>query len=145
MDLISSMEISASGLGAQRTRLNVIAMNLANAYTTRTSEGGPYQRRVTVFEAVPLQTAFAKRLSDAIGRPVRGVEVAGVARVPRFKRVYDPNHPDADKQGYVMLPDINIVEEMTNLVTANRTYEANVTAFNAAKSMAMKALELGKA
>lgn len=144
MDLISSMEISASGLGAQRTRLGVISMNLANAYTTRTDEGGPYQRRVTIFEAVPAQRAFARRLSDALGRPVRGVEVAGVARVPRYKRVYDPHHPDADKQGYVLMPDINVVEEMTNLITANRAYEANVTAFNAAKSMALKALEIGR-
>jgi flagellar basal-body rod protein FlgC len=144
MDIINAMEISASGLGANRTRINVIAMNLANAYTTRTREGGPYERRVTVFEATPFKGDFAAALSAQIGNPVKGVEVTEVSKIPRFKRVYDPHHPDADRQGFVTLPDINIVEEMVNMMSANRAYEANVTAFNAAKSMAMKTLEIGR-
>ncbi len=149
MDLISSMEISASGLSAQRTRLNIISQNLANAYVTRTKEGGPYRRKVTVFSAVP----FVSHLTRAIdtppyppGRdPRRGVFVQGIYQDnEEFKRVYDPSHPDADENGYVLYPNVDVVTEMTNLIQASRSYEANVTAVNASKAMAVKALDIGR-
>lgn len=143
------MEISASGLSAQRTRLNIIAQNLANAQTTRTAEGGPYRRQVTVFQAVPF-VSHLKRAMDgpdyAAGRdPRRGVLVSGVeGDTAPFKKVYDPTHPDADKAGYVTYPNVNVVVEMTNLINASRSYEANVAAVSASKSMALKALEIGR-
>lgn len=148
MDYVTGMEISASGLSAQRTRLNIISQNLANANTTRTQEGGPYRRKVTVFSAVP----FTNHLERAMDYPPygnmdprRGVSVDRVEddQAP-FKRVYDPGHPDADKDGYVNLPNVDVVTEMADMITATRSYDANVTAINAGKSMAMKALDIGR-
>jgi flagellar basal-body rod protein FlgC len=143
------MEISASGLSAQRTRLNVISQNLANAQTTRTESGGPYRRKVTVFQAEPFQThldAATEGPNYVTGQdPRRGVLVKDVADDPSdFKKVYDPSHPDADGQGYVLYPNVNVVVEMANLINAQRTYEANAAAVSASKSMANKALELGR-
>lgn len=149
MDLISAMEISASGLSAQRTRLNVISQNLANAQTTRTASGGPYRRKVTVFQAEPF-TAHLDAAKDSPayppGRdPRRGVLVSEVADDPSdFRQVYDPSHPDADQQGYVLYPNVNVVVEMANLINAQRSYDANAAAVSASKSMANKALELGR-
>lgn len=149
MDFIANMEISASGLSAQRTRLNVISQNLANAFTTRTAEGGPYRRQITVFSASP----FAAQLDRAMDQPNspteganrKGVLVNEVKNDPSpFKRVYDPGHPDADEQGYVNLPNVEIHTEMVNMVTAQRTYDANVTAVATSKNLAMKALEIGR-
>lgn len=149
MDLLTSMEISASGLSAQRTRLNIIGQNLANAETTRTAEGGPYRRRTAVFEAKP----FVSHLTQALEGPDqapwkdprKGVSVEGIYQdMSDFKRVYDPSHPDADEDGYVLYPNVDVVTEMANLITAGRSFEANVTAVNASKSMAMKALEIGR-
>ncbi|MGD9123640.1 MAG: flagellar basal body rod protein FlgC [Desulfarculaceae bacterium] len=149
MDLISSMEVSASGLSAQRTRLNIISMNIANAQTTRTAEGGPYRRQVTVFKAEPFATHLQRSMDMPpypMGRdPRRGVLVEGVYNDPApFRKVYDPSHPDADEQGYVEMPNINTVTEMVNLINASRSYEANVTAVNSSKTMALKALEIGR-
>lgn len=149
MDLISSMEISASGLSAQRTRLNVISQNLANANTTRTKDGGPYRRQVTVFAAQPfashLQQSMASPSQPASKDPREGVLVDGIYYDNSdFRMVYDPGHPDADEAGYVRYPNVDVVTEMTNLIMASRGYEANVTAVNSSKTMAMKALEIGR-
>ena len=147
MDFINSMEISASGLSAQRTRLNIISQNIANANVTRTAEGGPYRRQITVFSAAP----FVSHLQQAIDQPPyqadprRGVLINEVKNDPTpFKRVYDPAHPDADDEGYVNLPNVEIVSEMTNLINASRSYEANISAVAASKNMALKALEIGR-
>ena len=147
MDFINSMEISASGLSAQRTRLNIISQNIANANVTRTAEGGPYRRQITVFSAAP----FVSHLQQAIDQPPyradprRGVLINEVKNDPTpFKRVYDPAHPDADDEGYVNMPNVEIVSEMTNLINASRSYEAIISAVTASKNMALKALEIGR-
>ena len=122
------VDISASALSAQRQRMDLIAQNIANAETTRTPEGGPYRRQQVVFT-----------LDDQ-----GGVEVTQVVEDPRPPRlVYQPGHPDADAAGYVALPNVNLVEEMVDMISAMRSYEANVTAINAAKTMAQRALDLG--
>jgi len=142
VELLPALAISASGLTAERLRLDLIASNLANINTTRTSRGGPYRRQVPV---------FAEKLQQALGQqspslaPGRGVEVAAIAEdntPPRL--IYDPSHPDADSDGYVALPNINIVMEMVDMITATRAYEANVTVLNAAKAMTIKAMEIGR-
>jgi flagellar basal-body rod protein FlgC len=127
---MSSIDVSASALAAQRLRLDLIASNLANAETTRTGEGdGPYKRMQAIFEA-----------ADDGGVTVR--DVIADPRPPQL--VYQPGHPDADANGYVAMPNVNTVEEMTDLVSATRSYEANVTALNASKAMTRKALEIGR-
>jgi flagellar basal-body rod protein FlgC len=138
MGTISSLDISASGLSAQRQRLDVIANNIANANTTRTLQGGPYQREQVIFSA--------RLEASSIGQPQpAGVDVPSISTDPTPPRsVYDPGHPDADAKGYVQMPNVNIVQEMVDMVSATRAYEANVTAMNAAKTMAVKALELGR-
>lgn len=134
------LSISASALAAQRTRMNVIAENLANVDTTRTEAGGPYRRRVTRIESDT--PTFARLVT---GEPeTRGVRVAGVTTIGETRRVYTPGHPDADASGYVDMPNVNAVLEMTDMMAATRAYEANVTAIQALKSMAQKALELGR-
>ncbi|ADK84280.1 flagellar basal-body rod protein FlgC [Desulfarculus baarsii DSM 2075] len=147
MDFVTSMEISASGLSAQRTRLNIISQNLANAETTRTAEGGPYRRRVTVMSAQP----FVSHLEQAIDSPPqqqdprKGVLVNEIAQDNSpFKKVHDPSHPDADADGYVLYPNVDVVTEMVNLISATRSYEANVSAVGASKNMALKALEIAR-
>lgn len=145
MDFISALDISASGLSAERAHLNVISMNLANVNTTRTPEGGPYRRKSVVFQSQPLDSEFTRAMRSEMEREIKGVKVIGVVTDQRpFKRVYDPGHPDADGQGYVSLPDINVVEEMANMMTALRTYEANASTITAVKTMFNKALELGR-
>lgn len=145
MDFMTALEIGASGLSAERTHLNVISMNLANVNTTRTPEGGPYRRKSVVFQATPLDSPFTKAMRSELEREVKGVKVSGVVTDQRpLKRIYDPGHPDADGQGYVRLPDINVVEEMANMMTALRTYEANAATISSAKTMFNKALELGR-
>jgi flagellar basal-body rod protein FlgC len=125
--------------------MNVISANLANAQTTRTPEGGPYQRRDVVFAAVALPSSFRDVLQDALDKGVAEVRVVEIATDPRPpKMVYNPSHPDADASGYVALPSVNIVEEMVNMLSASRSYEANVTAIQAAKGMALKALEIAR-
>jgi len=144
VDLFKAMEISASGLRAQRTRVEAISSNLANVTTTRTDEGGPYRRRETVFASDPISTPFSNLLTSSVTKEPPGVKAEVVERQGEMKEVYEPSHPDADERGYVMLPNVNLVEEMVDLLSALRNYEANVTAFNSAKSMVMKALEIGK-
>ncbi|MDQ7031535.1 MAG: flagellar basal body rod protein FlgC [Desulfonauticus sp.] len=145
MDLLTALNIGASGLSAERTRLNVISMNLANAQTTRTPEGGPYRRKTVILQAVPLDTPFAKEMNSFLDREIKGVKVRAIVNDNRpFKKVYDPSHPDADKDGYVYYPDINVVEEMANMMTTLRTYEANVSVITTVKTMYNKALEIGR-
>jgi flagellar basal-body rod protein FlgC len=145
MNFLNSLNISASGLTAQRLRMNVINSNLANMHTTRTAEGGPYVRKDVVFSAKSAASGFNDVLQDQLSDGLNGVKVVGVIndeKPPLLK--FDPNHPDADEKGYVRLPNINLMEEMVNLMSASRSYEANVTAIKATKSMANKALEIGR-
>ena len=145
MDFMTAFDISASGLSADRTRINTISMNLANAKTTRTAQGGPYRRRSVVQQATDVDDPFSIHMRSALDRAVQGVRVSAVTMDNRpFKRVYEPGNPDANAEGYVMYPDINVVEEMANLMTAQRNYEANVTTVDAVKGMFIKALEIGR-
>ncbi len=145
MDFFDALHTSSTGLSAQRLRMNLISSNLANISTTRTPEGGPYRRKEAVFTAVPAESSFRKTLAMARTGQVAEVKVAGIVEDPvPFKTKYDPHHPDADGQGYVQVPNINVMEEMVNMISATRSYEANVTAIKAAKSMALKALEIGR-
>lgn len=140
--MFDSFAITASGMTAQRLRLNTIASNLANVNTTRTPEGGPYRRKDVVFTSSPLD--FGDVL-NATGdkRFVQGVRISSVIEDSRpFKTIYDPSHPDADKKGYVAFPNVNTAEEMVNMISASRSYEANVNAFKAGRGMIKKALEI---
>ena len=145
MGIFSSFNINSSGLTAQRYRMDIISQNLANANTTR-ADGSPYRRKVVVFEEKNSQTPFSRVLNKATDRySGTGVKVSSVQEDnwTDMIEVYDPSHPDADENGYVTYPNVNVVTEMTSLIDANRAYEANATAFNASKSMAMKGLEMG--
>jgi flagellar basal-body rod protein FlgC len=145
MDLIKTMDIAASGMTAQRTRMNVISTNLANANTTRTAAGGPYRRRTVIFQTTPVGVDFRRHFQRALTEEPCGVEVTEiVSGSGEFKRVHDPSHPDADQDGYVSLPNVNLVQEMVQMLNANRAYEANAAAVRAAKDMALKALEIGR-
>ena len=145
MDAATAFAISASGLRAQRLRMDVIAANLANAQSTRTPEGGPYRRRDVVLESVPQSESF----DDMLASGGAATEVVKVARVVADTRppqvVFDPGHPDANADGYVALPNVNVVTEMVDLMSATRAYEANVTALNATKRVLEAALEIGRA
>ena len=145
MDFFDAIHTSSSGLSAQRLRMNLISGNLANVNTTRTREGGPYRRKEAIFAARPLEESFKKILSNRQNRQLSIVKVDRVledSNQPVMK--YDPQHPDADEKGYVAMPNINVMEEMVNMISATRGYEANVTALKAAKDMASRALEIGK-
>ena len=145
MDFLTALNISSSALSAQRLRLDVISSNLANINTTNTPEGGPYRRREVVFAARPVTDNFGSVLNSEMEKKLQKVEVVDVVidrRPP--KMIYDPQHPDANASGYVGMPDINVMEEMVNILSATRSYEANVAVINATKSMAAKALEIGR-
>ncbi len=165
MDMFSGLSISASALRAQRMRQNVISSNLANAETTRTKEGGPYKRQFVilreniadpekrfVFGPDKMQgfTTHENHIAiPAPGLPLdkdhvgSGVEIASIEQDQTpAKLVYDPSHPDANAQGYVAMPNVNVVQEMTDMITATRSYEASVTAMNSTKTMLMKALDI---
>ena len=145
MDFMTAIDIAASSLTAERTHMNVISMNLANAKTTRTPEGGPYVRKTVTMAAKPVDEMGARQMSTPFDRAMRGVEVLHIAADSRpLKRVYEPGHPDADADGYVFYPDINVIEEMANLMTAQRGYEASVATIDSAKAMYNKALEIGR-
>ncbi|MDD3305787.1 MAG: flagellar basal body rod protein FlgC [Acetobacterium sp.] len=145
MSFLSSFNISGSGMTAQKYRLDIVAQNIANAQVTRTEDGEPYRRKMTVLSSVNTGT-FLDALKTATGVVQKaGVQVEAViedesALVP----VYDPTHPDANAEGYVMYPNVNTAQEMTDAMGASRAYEANVTAFNATKSIVLKALEIGR-
>lgn len=145
MSMFSSFNINASGLTAQRLRMDVISENVANAQTTRTEDGTPYRRKVVTFAQKDDQTSFSKVLGRVSkGYSGQGVKVDGIYEDTNseMKMVYDPSHPDADENGYVTYPNVNIITEMTNLIDASRAYEANSTAFSASKSMALQGLQL---
>ncbi|MBN1847715.1 MAG: flagellar basal body rod protein FlgC [Deltaproteobacteria bacterium] len=145
MDLIQCIDIAASGMKAQRARLNVISMNLANANTTRTEDGTPYRRKTVIFETIPVSGSFEDQLRGSLDNQVQAVRVQGIVPVSGdFKRVYDPSHPDADENGYLYLPNVNLVQEMVQMLNANRSYEANVAAVKTAREMALRALEISK-
>ena len=138
MDFFNSMNVSASALSAERTRMNLISSNLANANTTRTPEGGPYKRKDAIFGATPVKNPFTKLLDNAANKNIRQVEVMEIIEDKNPPRLqYDPSHPDANPQGYVALPNVNVVEEMADMINTNRSYEANVTAIQAAKSLSL--------
>lgn len=147
MSIFNSMNTSASGLTAQRLRLDVISNNIANVNTTRTEEGGPYRRERVIFQERMDEKSFHGALLKALQTPKpAGVKVLALEKDDSpLKPVYDPNHPDADETGYVMMPNVNIVTEMVDMISATRSYEANITAINSAKSMISKALEISKA
>ncbi len=143
MSLFRALEASASALTAERVRMEVASANLANANTTRTPEGGPYRRRVVFF--APLVEHLAASLAGGPVADRAGVVVAGIAEDPSPpRRVYDPGHPDADRDGFVALPNVNPVTEMADLMASARAYELNVVAFNTVKQVILKALELGR-
>ena len=147
MGMFASFDINASGMTAQRFRMDIISENVANANTTRTSDGTPYVRKVVTFTQKDNQTPFHRVLNEATDRySGKGVKIDGVYedKETEMNMVYDPSHPDADENGYVSYPNVNIITEMTNLIDASRSYEANATAFNASKAIAMQGLNLGK-
>jgi flagellar basal-body rod protein FlgC len=145
LDFTTALDIAASGLSAQRINLNVISMNLANINTTRTQEGGPYRRKEVIFQSAPIKWPFDNLMRTELERQVKGVKVNRIVEDNRpFRRVYDPGHPDADKDGYVLYPDINVVEEMANMLTSLRSYEANLSTISSIKSMLNQALEIAR-
>lgn len=165
MDLLNSMKVSATGLAAHRTKMNLIAQNLANVETTRTDEGGPYRRQMVIFKGKDIddfETVLDKKLkADEIGKieitpielfkPLKqsngtGVQVAEIVKSQEdFRLVYNPAHPDADPNtGYVRMPNVDHLTEVADMVVAKRAYEASVTAMSNTKSMILKALEIGK-
>ena len=145
--MFSAFNINASGMTAQRYRMDIISENVANANTTRTADGTPYRRKIVTFEEKGGQTSFSRILGKAAyshGYTGQGVKVSGVYEDHKtpMNMVYDPSHPDADENGYVTGPNVNIITEMTNMIDASRAWEANSTAFNTSKSIAVKGLEL---
>lgn len=146
MSFFNSINVSASGLTAERLRMDIISQNVANANTTRTASGTPYRRKIPVFREQQADS-FQQQLATASGKysAGNGVEVVGVKEDKSdFKRIYDPSHPDSDKNGYVLMPNVDTVAEMINLISASRAYDANVTILNSTKTMAMRALDIGK-
>lgn len=150
MSFFKAMTISSSALAAQRIRMNVLSANLANAQTTRTDPmgpdgGGPYRRRDVVFSAVPTGTKFEDMLDENYGAELTKVKVVDIHKDTKEpKMVFDPSHVDADENGYVKMPNVQVMTEMVNMISATRAFEANVTAVNDAKQMALKSLEIGR-
>lgn len=146
MSFFKSMNVSASGMTAERLRMDIMSRNIANANTTRTAAGTPYRRQVAIVRQISANT-FEDTLNGKMGTSSSGagVEVTAVVedQAP-FKMVYNPGHPDADQEGYVLMPNVDTVTEMINMISATRAYEANVTSLNSSKSMAMKALDIGR-
>ena len=150
MSFMKSMDIVGSGLTAQQLRLDVISENVTNVNTTRTEEGGPYRRKLTVLEAVDGRNSFRAAMAQAQGRASNigaqgGVRVAQIAEDPSdFKLVYDPTNPDANDQGYVAMPNVDMVKEIADAMAASQAYSADITAFNVLKSVVAKGLEIGR-
>jgi flagellar basal-body rod protein FlgC len=148
MGIFDAIDISASGLTAERLRMDVIANNIANVNTTRTAEGGPYRRQRLIFTPRNNDVIFTIPFSGGNIKQFvgKGVKVLGIEKDNSpLKLVYDPGHPDANKQGYVAYPNVNIVNEMVDMITATRAYEANVSVIRSEKNIVMKALEIGRA
>ena len=147
MNVNRLFDVVGSALNSQRQRLNIIAGNLANAESTRAPNGGPYIRRDVVFRTNVPSSPFTTVFSQAFGRPAEphGVKIEKVVLDQRpLRQVYDPHHPDADSKGYLHLPNVNVIEEMTNMLSASRAYEANLAVLETGKSMTMRALEMGR-
>ncbi len=145
MDFQTAMRISASGMSAERTWMNVLSSNLANVDTTKTADGKPYAERVPIFESEPAQSDFGNALDSAFQNNLDQVKVVNIVSDGNpYKKVYEPGNPEADSKGYVLMPNINPVEEMANLMTASRSYEANLAALNMNKQMALDAIGIGK-
>ncbi len=148
MSFFSAMNTSASALTAQTLRMDVISENIANVNTTRTEDGGPYKRKTALFESNGSNSTFSQYFDDEMSlgeQPNGGVRVTGIAvDNSQGSLVYNPQHPDADEDGYVEMPNVNIVEEMVNMISASRSYEANITAMNVTKGMVNKTLEIGR-
>jgi flagellar basal-body rod protein FlgC len=145
MDLLTSLKISSSGLTANKKRMATISSNIANAQVTRTAQGGAYQPKDVVFGSEPARESFSEILEGEMeekAQTVQATEIVNKNKAPILK--YEPNHPDANAEGYVAYPNINVMEEMANMIEASRAYEANINAMNTAKSMALKDLEIGK-
>lgn len=145
MDFSTALRVSSSGLTAQRMRMNTISSNIANINTIKTPEGGPYRRKDVVFESMPEARNFGELVTSRPDDSVQRVQVTDVLvdrKAPLLK--YEPNNPHADENGYVAYPNINLMEEMTNMIQATRAYEANVSAIQASKDMALSALEIGR-
>jgi flagellar basal-body rod protein FlgC len=145
MSVMGGMNVSASGMSAQRLRLDIISQNIANVNTTRDENGNVYRRKTVVFAEKDM-SSFGNILQYTAGTTGDGVKVTEITEDTKtqMRKVYDPSHPDADEDGYVTYPNVNTVQEMTDMIDATRAYEANVTAFNATKNMALKGLEVGK-
>ncbi len=148
MSFFKSMNVSASGMTTERLRMDVISRNIANANATRTAAGTPYRRQVAIVRQIngnSFEDLLAQKGSLSGNASGSGVEVSNVVEDQSpFKKVYNPGHPDADVEGYVLMPNVDTVTEMINMISATRAYEANVTSLNSAKSMAMKALDIGR-
>ncbi len=143
MDFMTAMKISGSALKAERSRINIAAMNMANANTTRTIEGGPYRAKSVVFAAKPVEGNF-QDVYKGVEDKLRGVDVSFVEDKTPFKEIYDPSHPDADKNGIVKMPNVNVAEQMVDLMGARRDFDANVAALDAIKAMALRALDISR-
>ncbi len=146
MSFLSSFDISASGMTAERQRLDIASENIANSETTRTASGEAYRRKMVVLEEVP-STSFRTRFNSLLNRTATkgGVKVTQIIEDQRdLNPVYNPDHPDANEEGYVMMPNVDLVKEIVDGMAATRAYEANITAFNAMKLMAQRALDIGK-
>ncbi len=143
MDIFTTFDIAASALKAQRTRLNTISSNLANAETTVTPEGGPYKKKSVVFQSDNIP--FKNHLQSSMNQHAEGVKVAKIVEDQEPpQKIYNPSHPDADDEGYVAMPNVSVLKEMMDMMSATRSYEANTTTIKSAKRMALKALEIGR-
>lgn len=141
MNLISGIDVTAGALNAQKTRLDIVAQNIANAQTTRGPDGLPYQRKIVSFETELIRQSGA--LPGSVG--TQSVRVSGITKdTTPGQRVFDPQHPDAGSDGYVLMPNVNMAYEMVDLMTASRAYEANLSVVKNARQMALKALDIGK-
>lgn len=144
MAFLNSLDIAGSALTASRLRMDTVSQNISNADVTRTEAGGPYRRKMVVYEAQEGGT-FRKMLNDKMGNEKGGVKVTGIVEdQSEFTPVYNPEHPDANVQGYVMMPNVNPMQEMLDMMAATRAYDLNITSLNAMKGMATKALEIGR-
>ncbi|WP_352419594.1 flagellar basal body rod protein FlgC [Proteiniborus sp.] len=146
MKIFNTIDISATGMTAERTRMEIISKNIANASVTRTSGGTPYRRQMVVFkqnEATPFSNCLSKYSNKLLN--AKGVKISAIIedKTP-FKQIYEPGHPDSDSNGYVQMPNVDITTEMVDMISATRAYEANMSAISSAKNMAMKALEIGR-
>lgn len=147
MSFFEAMNINATALTAQRLRMDVISENVANINTTRSEDGQPYKRKIALFQEITDNAPFSQYYDNAINKSVsgKGVRVSQIVedQTPGSK-VYEPGHPDADEDGYVTMPNVNIVTEMVNMISASRSYEANVTAMTTTKAMITKTFEIGR-